>query len=120
MITGGGADLKYTLTAEVGNYQKVLKEMMGNESDFSMGIYKNYTVYRLTASYPDGACSKMISAAIVRERSTPTLLDIVGADVCKKLNGDVAEGEIKLCLPSKERIIISVRMICNIRWMVLS
>ena len=102
VITGGGADLKYTLTAEVGNYQKVLKEMMGNESDFSMGIYKNYTVYRLTASYPDGACSKMISAAIVRERSTPTLLDIVGADVCKKLNGDVAEGEIKLCLPSKE------------------
>lgn len=103
VISGGNADLKYTLSADVGNFNKVLKETMGSGNDFSMGTYRNYMVYRLTAAYPDGSCSKLISTALVRELATPQPLDVIGQDACRKLNASgVEEGDIQLCLPSKE------------------
>lgn len=102
VVTGGSPDLVYTLSAELGGFQKELNKKEGSGDNFSMGRYANYTMYRLSASYPDGSCSKMISTALVRELSTPTPLEVIGADVCKKLNGGVEEGEIALCLPSRE------------------
>lgn len=100
MVSGGDSEIQYTLLTDVNGYRKPLNEKMGSEDDFSMGKYMNYTRYRLAGAYPDGSCYKEISLITVTQSATPEPLDIIGADVCKTLNGGVQEGEIKLCLPA--------------------
>lgn len=103
MITGGDPELKYTLFGDVNGFNKPLHESMGSADDFSMGRYVNYKTYRLAAAYPDGACYKVFTLAMVKMSETPEPLDIIGEDICKTLDDSgTVNGAIELCLPRKE------------------
>ena len=102
VVEGGSSEFKYSLHALVEGYDAPLNERVGESTAFSMGKYTNFSLYRLKASYLDGSCEGIISAARVSQLATPEKLNMIGADACLTLTEEGVVGGVSLCLPARE------------------
>lgn len=94
-VIGGNPNRMYILETDFDGKVEEDIRMKGQEGVFTMGQYRDQTVFRLITTSLDGGC-RSIRGELNREISpTPQVLDIIGRDTC--INVD---GSIQLCLPN--------------------